>query len=440
MNPRAPGPGGVPAADPRTTPPRQTVGDHLPIVFYYRKPNRYGLMALAGAVESASPPLPVRLHFPRGREEFLARLAELGSTHPLTLAAVSFCTIQAREIADLLGAVRAIRGRELFLVAGGPHPSGDPGGTLRMGFDAVAVGEGEVTFLDLARALSAGDGPEGVRGLLLPGGGKTPRSALRRGPHELDRFPSWAAGHRKVGPIEISRGCPHGCTFCQTSFLFGGMRHRSLENVLGHVRTLVARGITDIRFNTPDAFAWGSPGGRGVDEGALEALLAGTRGIVGTAGRVFFGSFPAEVRPEHVTPAAVSLVRRWCDNDNLVLGAQTGSPRLLGTLRRGHGVDHVRRAVDLVAGAGLIPYVDFILGLPGETEEDAVSTVRLMDDLVGRGAVIHAHTFMPLPGTPLAGSRPGTVSHRVREKVRELSRRGALFGEWHRQARRAAPP
>jgi hypothetical protein len=57
------------------------------------------------------------------------------------------------------------------------------------------------------------------------------------------------------------------------------------------------------------------------------------------------------------------------------------------------------------------------------------------------GALVHAHTFLPLPQTRFAGAPPGRIHGRVRPFVRELIRTGRLYGVWHQQeaaARRMA--
>lgn len=49
-------------------------------------------------------------------------------------------------------------------------------------------------------------------------------------------------------------------------------------------------------------------------------------------------------------------------------------------------------------------------------------------------ARIHAHAFMPLPGTPLAGARPTAIPGEVAAAVARLESRGAAYGQWRQQA------
>jgi radical SAM superfamily enzyme YgiQ (UPF0313 family) len=81
--------------------------------------------------------------------------------------------------------------------------------------------------------------------------------------------------------------------------------------------------------------------------------------------------------------------------------------------------------------------VDLILGMPGEEESDVDSTLVLARELADLGARIHAHTFMPLPGTPWRDAPPGEVHPDTIREVDRLSRRGALYGHWQRQREHA---
>jgi radical SAM superfamily enzyme YgiQ (UPF0313 family) len=148
---------------------------------------------------------------------------------------------------------------------------------------------------------------------------------------------------------------------------------------------------------------------------------------------VFFGSFPSEIRPEHVSREALRLVRRYCDNTNIIVGAQSGSDRVLAAAKRGHGVEEVRRAVRLGLEEGFRINVDMIFGMPGEDHADVQASLGLARELADLGARIHAHTFMPLPGTPWRDAPAGDVDPETIREVDRLSQRGALYGHWQRQ-------
>jgi B12-binding domain/radical SAM domain protein len=277
-----------------------------------------------------------------------------------------------------------------------------------------------------------GGDPRGVGGVAWLDGG-----ALRRNGRaeriELDHFPPFGPEHGRFGPIEITRGCVYACRFCQTPYFAGArFRHRSVDNVRHWVRYLVGRGFRDLRFLTPTSLSYGASGPE-PDLGAVEALLAGVREDIGPQRRLWFGTFPSEVRPEHVTPASLTVLKRWISNRTLIVGGQSGSDRVLSHSARGHDSASVERAVALCVEHGLVPHVDFLFGMPGEEPADVELTLALMDRLVERGAKVHGHTFLPLPGTPFRRAAPGALTPEVRRRLLTMASKGQLYGQWERQ-------
>jgi B12-binding domain/radical SAM domain protein len=399
--------------------------------------NRYNLnsiAALTGALEVDPRTRDLPLHFLWQDEYLLERLdAQAGQDDNLVVA-LSFATADLPQVEALLAGLGTLR-TPPFVIAGGPHPSARPAEVLRLGADAVVVGEGEEALPTLLERFLGGATLADAPGVAtLADDNILIRGPRRAQPIDLDAYPPIGVRHRRFGPIEITRGCPGACAFCQTSFLFGGrMRHRSIETVVYWVRRAMERGYSYVRFVTPNAFAYQSEdNGRTTNLDAIERLLREMAALVGRE-RVYFGTFPSEVGPETVTPEAVALVRRTCGNDNLIFGAQTGSDRLLKMLHRNHSVADVYRAAEVVAAGGLIPIVDLIFGLPGEEPEDVAATLRLMEGLVGMGAVLHTHTFMPLPGTPLENAPPGNVDPVLHPLLDRLASQGHQIGQWRKQ-------
>lgn len=317
-------------------------------------------------------------------------------------------------------------------VAGGVHATAEPEATLRAGFDLVVRGEGESTFVELVAALGERRSLSEIPGTasLLDGVYRATGSAPRR---PLDDFPAFNLRYGKWNPIEITRGCIYACAFCQTPFAFKArFRHRSVENVRRHVRAMVEQGARYARFVTPTALSYGASG-EAPDLGQVEALLAAVRAELPAGGKLYFGSFPSEVRPEHVTPEALAILKRFVDNDNLVIGGQSGSERVLAAAHRGHGVAEVERAVRYAAEAGFRPDVDFLFGLPGESGDERRASLAFAERLIGLGARVHNHAFMPLPGTPLSRARPEPLEPDVVSAMNRLESSGALYGQWRRQ-------
>jgi B12-binding domain/radical SAM domain protein len=191
--------------------------------------------------------------------------------------------------------------------------------------------------------------------------------------------------------------------------------------------------LRDLRFVTPDALSYGTQG-REPNLEELERLLKAVGSIYGKD-HVYLGSFPSEVRPDTVTKEAVELIKAHVANDNLVIGAQSGSQRVLDLMHRGHSAEDVYRAVATITRAGLVANVDVIFGLPGETDADVKLTLKMMEDLGAMGARVHTHTFIPLAGTPLADAPPGRVDLETRNVLGRLAGEGKQFGSWQRQER-----
>jgi radical SAM superfamily enzyme YgiQ (UPF0313 family) len=73
--------------------------------------------------------------------------------------------------------------------------------------------------------------------------------------------------------------------------------------------------------------------------------------------------------------------------------------------------------------------VDFIVGLPFETDNDQRATVELIR-LVARSGKVHVHRFLPLPGTPLAGQNARPLLKETEKLCGNLALRGKLTGSW----------
>lgn len=406
------------------------------LVFYYSKENRYSLNALLGAIEKFSEIYKITfpLYFFKNFEEIKRGLSELFQDHKEILFFLSFLTPQFWEIKKLLDLVKPYKPK-LILLSGGPHISAFPKKGLEMGFDYVFVGEGEETlFSFLEFYFLKNEKKPHLKGLGYKEK-ENPQIFGRAKPVSLDDFPPFSLKYNKVGPLEITRGCPFLCKYCQTPRLFGvKVRHRSLEKILFYTEALLKRGIRDLRFITPNAFAYGSSDGKTLNLEALKLLLSELHKLTQVyRGRIFFGSFPSEVRPEHVNEETINLIKTYCANDNLVIGAQTGSERMLEYLARGHTVDDVRRAVKLTLDAGLKAKVDFIFGLPEETQEDIKASLSFMEELAKLGAIIHAHTFLPLPQTPFMRKSPGKITPEIFNFIKKYLPKGKIFGEWEKQ-------
>ena len=382
---------------------------------------RSGVVALnvvTAALQAHQPS--ARVVFARDREEMVKALRE----NPGAIAGWSFYSPDFAATAEDLAFVKG-RAPGAVHVAGGVHATAEPLQTLRAGFDLVALGEGESTVVSFFRNPASRAGMAWLEGDRLCSNGPGER-------RPLDEYPGFNAPAGKWNALEITRGCVYACSFCQTPFMFKArFRHRSIANVREHVRWMRQDGMRYMRFLTPTCLSYGSTD-TSVNLAAVEELLAAVREELPPQGKIYFGTFPSECRPEHVTRESLAALKKYVDNDTLVIGGQSGSERVLRETHRGHGVAEVIESVRLAREFGFRPDVDFLLGLPGETAEDRALSLKLAQQLIDLGARIHSHAFMPLPGTPLRGRTPSPIEPAVLQEMQRMESTGAMHGQWRR--------
>lgn len=408
--------------------------DKPSVVAMHARSGLVGLNVVTAALDADARTEGLDVRFVKGKDAMIDALRAVASEGRRAIALWSFYSPDFAVTAKDLAAVKEATGASALHVAGGVHATAEPLATLREGWDLVAIGEGEHTTIEIVDAVANGRDPRALPGTahLDPASGRL----VSHGPGErrpLDDYPPFNARHRKWNALEITRGCVYACSFCQTPYMFKArFRHRSVADVRRHVDQMRECGSRFVRFLTPTSLSYGSADTTPALD-AVDALLASVREGAGADAKIFFGTFPSEIRPEHVTPRALEILARWCDNRTLVIGGQSGSDRVLEATRRGHSVDDVVRAVELSVKAGFRPDVDFLLGLPGEEEADRVASMALAERLVGMGARIHSHAFMPLPGTPLRDATPSAIEPETALAMARLESKGKAYGQWRRQ-------
>lgn len=370
--------------------------------------NRHSLHRLMAVFENMRPP--VAWTVVDGSDD----LAREISREPSAVIGYSFMTAAwpaARdEIMKLRAAHPAVR-----IIAGGPHPSAMPDEVLAAGVDTVFVGESEGTLPKFWE-----------RHVICAAGALWPRTVEAGEVLPMDDIPPFSRCAGRFAPVEITRGCGHACRFCQTPAIFRGpVRHRSVERLRPWLIEQVKLGKPRLIVLSPNALSYrsvraGEPNLDALAEFFDACVLAGLRQVV-------FGDFPSEVRPEYVTAGAVRLMKKYCDNRKVTVGAQSASDGMLQRCGRGHSADAVEEAVRRLSEAGFFPVVDHIFGMPGETDEDRdafLGQVRRLRDI--SQFKINAHYFMPLPGTAWAGETPVVLPDGFVRELHRLEAAGIL--------------
>ncbi|MFX1376687.1 MAG: TIGR04013 family B12-binding domain/radical SAM domain-containing protein [Promethearchaeota archaeon] len=410
------------------------------LVIYYHRLNSYSLNAIVGAIEVDKIFEDIEFFFKSSIEELLETLEEILESYVRVVVAISFTTIQLFEIRELIAIINHKFEKNCKTIAGGSHPTGDPFGTLKMGFDIVVVGEGEQTIIELMNKLINFEKISDIKGIAYFNEDGQYVYTGKRAIIDLNEYPPFPIKNTRFGAIEITRGCPYVCFFCQTPYISGtAPRHRSIQTICKYVQKLTNHygDLTDIRFITPNAFSYGSEDGKELNLDKLEKLLLSIRKIIGKKGRIFIGTFPSEIRPEHVNQDTLNLVLKFANNDNITIGAQSGSQKVLDLCHRGHTIEDIYKAVDLTLKNDLKINVDFIFGLPGETHEDIKLTIEMMKTLSKKGVRIHAHSFIPLPQTPFSKEPARRINRVYRKEIQNLVAKGQAFGNWVNQEKLA---
>jgi B12-binding domain/radical SAM domain protein len=386
----------------------------FPLIFYYHRLNCYSFNALAGALDADPLLTNVSIDLPTNANDLQTITSATLKRHDRVIVAFSVMTCQFEEMRHLIHKLRSDGGSRITIIAGGPHVTACAEEVLDAGVDIAFCGEAELTFPETLRSLAEGQEFAGIQ--------RSPAQV------DIDSFVSISPKRGMFGPIEITRGCAFACSYCQTSHIFGtGLRHRSIDNIARQAASLRSGNRKVVRLLSPNAFSYGSPDGRRLNMKAMRELLIALREAVTAKARIIFAHFPSEARPEHITPDTLDMLKEFADNDEIVIGAQSGSRRMLEACHRSHTVESVLTAVSLARKYGYKVIVDFIHGLPGESSEDMRENLAVMEEVVRMGARIHSHIFAPLPQTPFAKEQPGQISPAVKETLKRLEGKRGIY-------------
>ncbi|MBD3214959.1 MAG: TIGR04013 family B12-binding domain/radical SAM domain-containing protein [Candidatus Lokiarchaeota archaeon] len=398
-------------------------------VVYYERNSLYSFNAIVAALETDEETRNIDIYYVKGSDTLLSSIKNALNQNGIVVVGFSIYSTQFWKYRKILRKIASKFKNQVYLIAGGPHPSGDPRGTLKLGFDYVFVGEAEKTITKFFSKLKHGEKPKNIPGIAYIDENERYQFKKNRDTIDLNDYPPFPLKNTQYGAIEISRGCPYKCYFCQASYTMGSIpRYRTVDEICKYIQILANENLVDIRFITPNAFSYGSKDGKSVNLKKLEELLSRVKQIIGKNGRIFYGSFPSEVRPEHVSREVLDLILTYADNDNIIIGGQSGSQRMLDICNRGHTVEDIYEAVKIAKDSGLNVNVDFIFGLPKENKQDRKETRKVMKDLIDMGAKIHAHTFIPLPKTPFSNAHPKKIDKHTKEFIKKNM--ADIYGNW----------
>ncbi|MCK5877968.1 MAG: tRNA (N6-isopentenyl adenosine(37)-C2)-methylthiotransferase MiaB [Candidatus Marithrix sp.] len=197
--------------------------------------------------------------------------------------------------------------------------------------------------------------------------------------------------------VSIMEGCSHYCTFCVVPYTRGEEFSRPFDDVIAEVVTLARQGVREVTLLGQNVNGYRGPmiDGEIADLAVLIAYVAAIDGI----DRIRYTT-------SHPLELSENLIQTYAEIPKLVshlhLPVQSGSDRILSLMKRGHTILEYKQKVRHLKQTrpNLSLSSDFIIGFPGETEDDFQKTM----DLIAEIGFDHSFSFIysPRPGTPAA--------------------------------------
>ncbi|CDX22940.1 isopentenyl-adenosine A37 tRNA methylthiolase [Mesorhizobium sp. ORS 3324] len=221
--------------------------------------------------------------------------------------------------------------------------------------------------------------------------------------------------------LTVQEGCDKFCTFCVVPYTRGSEVSRPVAQIVAEAERLAEAGVREVTLLGQNVNAWHGEGETG-EEWGLGRLLFRLAEIPGLARLRYTTSHPRDMDDELIAahrdlPALMPYLH---------LPVQSGSDRILKVMNRRHTardylalIDRIRAARGDIAMSG-----DFIVGFPGETDEDFEATLKLVRDV--NYASAFTFKYSPRPGTPGA-EMDGHIPEAVKDE--RLQRLQALINE-----------
>ncbi len=243
---------------------------------------------------------------------------------------------------------------------------------------------------------------------------------------EIEKFDAMPPAEIKGASafVSIMEGCSKFCTFCIVPYTRGGEVSRPFTDVLTEVADLAAHGVKEVTLLGQNVNAY-----RGDMEGSEEkadlAMLI-----------EYIAEVPGIERIRYTTSHPREMSQRLIDTylkvpklvSHLHLPVQAGSDRVLAAMKRGYTTLEYKSIVRKLRAArpDISLSTDFIVGFPGETDEDFEKTMKLIDDVEFDASF--SFIYSPRPGTPaleLDDSTPAEVKSarlsRLQKRIDELA-------------------
>ncbi|MCF6291413.1 MAG: radical SAM protein [Desulfobacterales bacterium] len=305
---------------------------------------------------------------------------------------------------------------DCLVLLGGPQVTFMPAsGLVQMDeADILCRGEGELVFLELARALAEGRPLSTVAGICFIDNNAVRETGPLPGVGDLDQYPSPyledvvdPVGKQRVILLS-SRGCTSPCTFCYTTRASGRqVRFHSLDRVIEEMHHLKERGISDFWFADPN-FAYS----RKRIEDLLQRIIEEVPNI----------RFWCQTRYNLIDDRLLHLLQR-AGAHTIAFGLESATPDVLKKIKKGLEPERMAAVIRQVRTAGIEVELFSLFGLPGETIDQAAATLDFVKAnwvaIDGNSICQQLHIFHGIPITddlkahgvrPLSITKPDYLS------------------------------
>src|SRR3954454_16422965 len=215
--------------------------------------------------------------------------------------------------------------------------------------------------------------------------------------------------------VTVQEGCDKFCTFCVVPYTRGAEVSRPVAKIVDDVERLADNGVREITLigQNVNAYHGEGPDGQTWPLGRLLHRLAANEGIVRLR--------HAASHPRDVDDPLIAAHRDLAAlMPSVHLPVQSGSDRILAAMNRKHTADDYRRVIDRFRDArqDIAFSSDFIVGFPGESEQDFLATLALVTQIGYAGA--YSFKYSPRPGTPAADMRETVSAKEMDERLVRL--------------------